>query len=115
MLLALEEELAALREAALIAVNDVNIGGVLLEDHLWAMPAQVRMVALSGVRHGAALALAVVQLRSSHNLLLLEPGFLVGADEEEKEELTSDFTTTAEAIVVAMHVGDIVLAAFFEP
>ena len=58
MLSALEEELAALQEAALIAVNDVNARGVLLEDRLWAMPASVRMVALHGVRHGAALALA---------------------------------------------------------
>ena len=52
------EELVALREAALIAINDVNTGGVLLEDHLQAMPARVRMVALHGVHHGAALALA---------------------------------------------------------
>jgi hypothetical protein len=33
-------------------VNDMNAGGVLLEDHLWAMPAHVRMVTLSGVCHG---------------------------------------------------------------
>jgi hypothetical protein len=46
--------LVALREAVLIAVNDVNVGGVLLEDHQRAMLAQVRMVALSGVHHGAA-------------------------------------------------------------
>ena len=58
MLSALEEELAALREAALVAVNDVNAGCVLLEDYLWAMPAQVWTVALCGVCHGAALALA---------------------------------------------------------
>ena len=58
MLSALEEELAALQEASLVAVNNMNAGGVLFEDHLWAMPAQVRKVALSRVRHGAALALA---------------------------------------------------------
>ena len=46
---------------------------------------------------------------------MLEPGFLVGTDEEEKEELTGDFTTTMEAIMAAMHARDIVLAAFFEP
>ena len=80
MLLDLEEELAALREVALIAVNDVNVGGALLKDHLWAMPAQVRMVALSGV---PAVALAVVQLCFGHNLRLLEPSFPVGANEEE--------------------------------
>ena len=31
------------------------------------------------------------------------------------EELTGDFTAAAEAIMVATHVGDVVLAAFFEP
>ena len=59
MLSALEEELAALREAALIVVNDINAGGALLKDHLRATPARVRMVAFHGVRHGATLALAI--------------------------------------------------------
>ena len=89
--------------------------GVLLEDHLWAMPAWVRMVALSRVHHGAALALAAEQLRSNHDPCLLEPGFLVGTNEEENEELTGDFTTTMQTIVAAMHAGDIILATFFEP
>jgi len=56
---ALEEELAALRDVALVAINDVNIGGVLLEDRLRSMLGQVRMVSLREVRHGAALALAM--------------------------------------------------------
>ena len=72
------------------------------------------MVALSGVDHGAALALATTQLRSDHDLCLLEPSFLVAADEEE-EELTGDFTTAVEAIMAATHAGDVVLTAFFEP
>ena len=83
--------MAALQEVALVAVNDMNVGGVLLEDHLWAMPAWVRMVALSGVCHGAALALVMVQLRSGHDLCLLEPSYLVGANEEEQEELIGDY------------------------
>ena len=58
MLSALEEELAALREAALVAINDMNAGGVQLEDRLQAMPAHIRTVALRVVRHGATLALA---------------------------------------------------------
>ena len=113
-MLALKEELATLREVTLIAVNDVNAGGVLLEDHLWDMPAWGRTVALSGVHHGATLALAMAQLCSGHDLRLLEPGFPVGANEEETEELTGDFTAAAEAIVAATHTGDVVLAAFFE-
>ena len=92
----------------------MNPGGLLLEDYLWAMPAHVRMVALHGVCHGAALALATVQLHSGHDLRLLEPVFPVGGDEEEKEELISDFTATAEAIMVSTHAGDVILAAFFE-
>ena len=63
----------------------------------------------------AALALAVAQLHFGHNLHLLEPGSRVGADEEEKVELIGDFTAAIEAIVVATHARDVVLAAFFEP
>ena len=89
--------------------------GILLEDRLRAMLACVRTVSLCGVHHGAAFALAMAQLHFGHDLRLLEPSFPVGADEEVKEELTSDFTATAEAIMVATHAGDIILAAFFEP
>ena len=90
------EELAALRDAALVTVNDMNTGGVLLEDRLWARPTRVRMVALCGVCHGATLALSMVQLHSGHDLRLLEPSFPVGADEE--EELTGDFTDATEDV-----------------
>ena len=73
------------------------------------------MVALHRVHHGAALAQATVQLCSGHDLCLPKSGFPVGADEEDNEELTGDFTTTMEAIMAATHAGDVVLAAFFEP
>ena len=66
------------------------------------------------MHHGAALALAIAQLCFSHDLCLLEPSFPVGANEE-KEELTGDFTATAEAIVASTHVGDVILIGFFEP
>ena len=57
----------------------------------------------------------MVELRCGHDLRQLEPGFPVGTDEEEHEELIGDFNVTVEAIVAAMHAGDVVLAAFFEP
>ena len=78
------------------------------------MPARVRTVALRGVRHGATLALDVAQLCSDHDLHLVEPGFLVGVDEGELEELIGNFTIATEVIVAATHAGDVVLAAFFE-
>ena len=67
------------------------------------------------MRHGATLALAKAQLCSDHDLHLLEPSFLVGANDEEQEDLIGDFTTAVEAIMVATHAGDIILAAFFDP
>ena len=100
---------------ALVVVNDVNLGGLLLEDRLWAMPAHVRTVALCGVRHGASTTLATSQLYFGHDLYLLEPSFLVGANEEEQEELIDDFTAIVKAIMVPMYAGDIILAAFFDP
>jgi hypothetical protein len=78
------------------------------------MLARVRTVALRGVHHRATLVLATAQLHSNHDLHLLEPSFLVGTNEEE-EELTANFTATVEAIVVATHAEDVVLAVFFEP
>ena len=39
------------------------------------IPNRIREVALHGVRHGAARALATAQARSSHNLQLLPHGF----------------------------------------
>jgi len=36
--------------------------------HLYDVPNHAREVALHGVRHGAAMALAIVQARSSHEL-----------------------------------------------
>jgi len=58
--------------------------------------------------------MATAQLHSGHDLRLLEPSFPVGTNEE-KDNLIGDFTIAAEAIVVATHVGDVVLIAFFEP
>ena len=61
--------MATLREAALVAVNDVNTRGVLLEDRLWAMPARVRTVALSRVRHGTAVTTQVFGEAKNTNFL----------------------------------------------
>jgi hypothetical protein len=45
---------------------------------------------------------------------LLEPNFLVGTNEEEREELIGNITAAAKAIVAATHAGDVVLTAFFD-
>ena len=61
-------------------VKGMNPGGLLLEDHLWAVPTRIRSVATQGIHHGAGTALAMAQLRSGHDLRRLEPGFSVDVD-----------------------------------
>ena len=62
---------------------------------------RVREVALHGVRHGAAMALAVVQARSGHELRLLPHGFLATEHPKDHERLVKDFFNTANSIALA--------------
>ena len=50
------------------AAGFVNARGAVLVVRLHDIPNHVRKVALHGIRHGAAMALAAAQARSSHNL-----------------------------------------------
>ena len=54
----------------------VNARGAVLVARLHDIPDRVREVALHGVRHGAATALATTQAHSGYNLQLLSHGFL---------------------------------------
>ena len=71
----LTAQLESLRSAADHAVGFINARGAVLAIRLHDIPNSVREVALHGVRHGAATALATAQARSSHNLQLLPHGF----------------------------------------
>ena len=53
----------------------VNARGAIPMVHLHDILNRVREVALHGVRHGAAMALAAAQARSGHELLLLPTVF----------------------------------------
>ena len=65
----------SLRSAVDHAAGFINARGAVLAIRLHDIPNRVREVALHGVRHGAATALATAQARSSHNLQLLPHGF----------------------------------------
>ena len=67
---------------------------------LYDVPNCVREVALHGVRHGAAVALAVVQARSGHELQLLPHGFLATGHPEDHESLVKDFFNTANFVAL---------------
>ena len=60
--------MGSLRLAVDHAVGFVNAKGAVPVVRLHDIPNRVREVALHGVRHGAATALATAQARSSHNL-----------------------------------------------
>ena len=78
-LLDLSAQLESLRSAADHATGFVNVRGAVLVVRFHDFLNHVREVALHGVRHGAATALAVVQARSGQNLQLLPYGFLDAA------------------------------------
>ena len=72
-------------------------------------------MATHGVRYGAGAALAVVQLRSGHELHHLKPGFPYTDRLEDQEDLIGDFTDAAEAIAVTIHAQDVVNNVFLGP
>jgi hypothetical protein len=67
------------------------------------------------VCYGADTTLAVVQLRSRHELRHLEPSFLDTDQLEDQEDLIGDFTDAAEAIAVILHAEDVVNNVFSGP
>ena len=68
---------------------------------LYNIPNHIREVALHGVRHGAVMALAVVQALSSHELRLLPHGFPATEHPEDHERLVKDFFNTANSVALA--------------
>lgn len=104
--------MAALREAVLGVVRDVNPGGLSLKGCLRAMLACFREVVTYGIQQGAGAALTAAQLCSVHDLRRLEPGFPNDSDPWEQEKLVGKFTTTAETITAVIDMGDVILSAF---
>ena len=67
---------------------------------LYDIPNHVREVALHGVCHGAAMALAAVQAHFGHELRLLPHGFLAVAHPGDHEHLVEDFFDTTNSIAL---------------
>ena len=88
----------SLRSAADHAAGFVNARGAVPVVHLHDIPNHVREVALHGVHHGAAMALAIAQACSGQNLQLLPHGFLDTAYPREQERLVEDFMSVANSV-----------------
>ena len=114
-ILDLTAQLESLRSATDHAAGFVIARGtvpvVLLHDIL----NHVREVALHGVRHGAAMALAAAQACSGHNLRLLPYGFLDTVHPGEHERLVEDFMNDADSVAFNTLADDIVDKVFSGP
>ena len=82
---------------------------------LYDIPNRVREVALHGVRHGAAMALASAQAHSSHELRFLPHGFPAVAHPGDYERLIEDFFTGANSVAFISQADDIVAKVFSGP
>ena len=79
------------------------------------IPNRVREVALHGVRHGAAMALASAQVHSGHELRFLPNGFPTTAHPGDYERLIEDFFSAANSVAFISQADDIVARVFFGP
>ena len=78
----------------------VNARGAVLVVHLHDIQNHVREVALHGVRHGAAMALAAAQVHSGHDLQLLPRGAPATGHPGDYERLVKDFSDAANSVVL---------------
>ena len=97
------------------ATGFVNARGAVPVVRLHDISNRVREVALHGVCHGAAMALAAAQARSGHNLRLLPHGFPDTAYPREHECLVEDFMSATHSIAFNTLADDIVGKLFSGP
>ena len=108
-------QLESLQLAAKFAIGFVNARGAVPIVRLYDIPNRIREVALHGVCHGAATALAAAQARSGHSLWLLPHGFLDAVHPGDHERLTEDFLSAANSMAFNTLANDIVGKVFSDP
>jgi len=94
------------------AAGFVNARGAIPVVHLHDIPNHVREVALHGVRHGAAMALAAAQVHSDHDLRHLPRGASVTGYPGDYERLVEDFFDATNSIALTSQADDIVNKVF---
>ena len=93
----------------------VNARGTVPVVRLHDIPNRFREVALHGVQHGAATALATAQARSGHNLWLLPHGFSDAVPPKDHEHLTEEFFSATNSIAFNTLADDVVSKLFSGP
>ena len=105
----------SLRSATDHAAGFVNARGAVLVVHLHDIPNHVREVALHGVRHGAATALATTQARYGYNLQLLSHGFPDVVPPRDHERLIEEFFSATNSVAFNTLANDVVSKLFSNP
>ena len=105
-------QLENLQLAANVAMVAINAWGPFINAHLHDVSAHVQEIALHGVRRGALVALAAVQVQTGYELHTMEAGFPMGDGPKEHEELIEDFVDVAEAIVHITSALDVINNVF---
>ena len=82
------------------AAGFVNARGAVPMVCLHGIPNRVREVALHGIHHGAAMALATAQVHSGHDLWLLPHGAPTTEYPRDYERLVEDFSYAANSVVL---------------
>ena len=90
----------------------VNARGAVPVIRLHDISNRVREVALHGVHHGAAMALAAIQVYSNHDLRLLPHEALVTRYPGDYERLVEDFSDAANSVALTSQADDIVHKVF---
>ena len=114
-LLDLTAQLESLRSAVDHVAGFVNARGAVLVVRLHDIPNHVREVALHGICHGVATALAAAQACSGHNLCLLPHGFLDVVHPREHECLVQDFSSAANSVAFNTLADAIISKVFSSP
>ena len=97
------------------AVGFINARGAVLVVPLHDILNRVREVALHGVCHGAAMALAAAQAYCSHELWFLPHGFPAVAYPRDHERQVEDFFSAANSVAFISQADDIVAKVFSSP
>ena len=77
------------------------------------IPNHVKEVALHGIHHGAAMALATAQVHSGHDLRLLPRGASTTGYPRDYERLVEDFSDAANSVTFISQADDIIAKVFF--
>ena len=114
-ILDLTAQLESLRSATDRAAGFVNARGVVPVVRLHDILNRVREIALHGVRHGTAMALAAAQAHWGLNLRLLPHSFPNAAYHGEHERFVEDFMSAANSVAFNTLADDIVGKVFSSP